>query len=367
MQIDRYLITKSNMPLVYKIADKYLKSSDKKILMGLPLTFETLCFIDSIKYYIPNLIVIPQSSGKNSSLQKVVLKYLTDWNIIFFRNADKKSRIAALQKQPDIIIDCSFMLGECGIKNNLINKKTVFIEDTKTGENKIEKLKKSSNFNNPYIILDNSTLKKKYENNIGIGYSVVIALSSLGIYLPKTKIGIVGYGSVGMGVSKYLSLLGAKVYISEINPYSKKLASLKYKVLSIKELFKTADIIITATGEKDIITKKDLDNINKKLILVNAGGEDEWNSKKIFRKFKSRRIHEHIIEYNIRNNALWEVGGGNCINLVRQIAISEFIDITFSLLINLLSCVDNIKLYSGKNEIKKFYTNEYLKEITRKV
>ena len=361
--IDRFPITQSRMPLVYKISKRFKTRSKMKILIGLPLTFETLTLINGMRKSFSNITVIPQSSGPNSSLQQGVFRYLKKWKIKYYSEASEESRIKALSDFPNIIIDCSFMLGEVALKNNLFNKDTVLIEDTKTGENRMLKLsKKYFSVFNRYLILDNSFYKRNFENKIGIGYSVIGSLMSLGFFLPFYRIGIVGYGYVGSGVAEYARRLGAKeVIITDIdNKRTKKAKDRNFKSLSLSELIKRSDIIITATGKEEVIKRNDLVNQSKKKILVNAGGETEWNRDKVFDFKRCEKIHEDILSCKVEKSPIWEIAGGNSINLVRQIAMTEFLDITFANLLNVVQIIVTKKnIPEGRLNIENFETDEF--------
>ena len=343
---DKYLFTKDNMPIVYETAEKILEATDKKIALSLPLTWETLSLIDAIRNKIPNLMVIPQSSGYSSSTQDGVFPYLEKWNVKYWKTAKDVDRIDLLKQCPDIIVDCSLVLCETALKYDLLPEKTVIIEDTKTGENRMEEI----HINNPYIILDNGSLKREYENRFGIGYSVIAALMSLGFFLPKYKIGIIGYGKVGEGVARFARLLGCTVVVCDIDKHRSENAKEFYEVMDKDALLKYANIVITATG-KNVLKREDFVNLDKEIYLTNAGGEDEWIREDLFGKEKGVRIHPHIEEYVVGKCKVREAGEGNSLNLAVGISVSSFLDVTFSHLILILEKASHIQLKNGKNDI----------------
>lgn len=356
---DRYLLTKSRMPLVYETGENF-KPSDKKIVIGLPLTFETLCVVDSLRKIFKDITIIPQSSGENSSTQPGVFKYLQRWGIRYFTDATEQSRLEALSNNPDIVIDCSFMLGEVAVKHGLLNEETLLIEDTKTGENRILELEKECEITFPYLILDNSIYKRAYENARGIGYSVVASLMSMGFFLPNYKLTVVGFGYVGSGLAHYARTLGADVTVVDIDPYKRKIAAKNgYTVRSLQVALESTDILITATGKEQVVTKKDLQDLNRRIILANAGGEEEWNRKNMFGGSSGEQIHERIFRFKVGSAEVWEVGGGNSINLVSQISITEYLDITFSYLVFILGEVDSINFQNGKNDLSMFNSENF--------
>lgn len=359
-EIDKYSWTKGNMPLVYEIARELLKPTKQRIAISLPLTWETLCVIDAIREMIPNLMVVPQSSGENSSLQPGVFMRLTEWGIFHVKTASEENRITILNQQPDIILDCNFVLGETAVRRGLLGVNTVIIEDTKTGENRM----KNYDLQNPFIILDNSNLKREFENKEGIGYSVIAALSNIGLYLPKYRIGIIGYGYVGTGIAKYAKALGAKdVIVCEIDPKRREQAAELYSVANKAELLRDVDIVITAIGREDVISKKDIRRLDKKLILANAGGGNEWVREEMFKGTNLERIHQYISQAQIGLCRLQEVCEGNSINLAVGVSMSEFLDITFAHLITIVAQLKEIDLQPGKNKIDMFDSSVLEKKV----
>ena len=359
---DRYELTRSRMPLVFNAA-KHLKNANNKVVIGLPLTFETLMVVDALRHKIPNLVVIPQSSGENSSIQPGVFPYLKDWKIPHFREASDENRLAAV-KDADIIVDCSFMLGEVGVRESAFKKGAVLIEDTKTGENRIDSLKSKTPIDFSYIILDNSFFKRNYENRKGIGYSVIASLMSMGFYFPFYKVGVIGYGYVGSGVAEYARNNGAEVTIVEIDVDRIKAAHRRgFQTKSLDAMLNDVDIVITATGKENVLPRESVEMLNKRLIVANAGGEEEWVRQKMFANLSPHRIHDSIYSWKIGSCDFWEIGGGNSVNLVSQISITEFLDVTFAHLIRVLSQVQGKNLPIGKNELSKFDSESFRLEV----
>lgn len=350
IKADRFPWTQHNMPIVYALADELLEKSDRKVLLGVPLTWETLCLIDAIRRKLPNLIVIPQSSGDNSSLEPGVFPYLEKWGITYIPTATEESRIEALRQKPDIIIDCTFAIGAVAMKYGLLGENAIIIEQTKTGENVIA----GHSIGNPFVVLDNSIFKREHENREAVGYSVIVGLASMGIYMPRRKVGIIGYGYVGMGLAKYAKAAGAEVFVYEPDLTKRQAAAKQYTVVEKSELLQRSDIVITATGHKNIITKDDLVGLDKTLMLANAGGEDEWDRAMLQENGMPKKIHEHITESRVGDCIVWELCGGNSVNLVVDVSLSEFLDITFSHLITILAQLEKTPLTPGKNEITLF-------------
>ena len=350
VKADRFLWTRHHMPMVYALADELLKESDRVVLISLPLTWETLCLIDAIRHKLPNLVVIPLSSGANSSLEPGVFPYLEQWGIPHYTTASEENRVAALRHGPDIILDCTFALGSTAIRHGLLGDGTIVIEQTKTGENSIA----SHGLDNPFVVLDNSEFKREHENKEAVGYSVIAGLTSMGLYLPRRTVGIIGYGYVGMGLAKYAKAAGAEVLVYEMDETKRQAAAEQYRVVSKHELLAKADIVITATGHRDVITRSDLAGLDRTVMLANAGGEDEWDRAMLHENGPPLKIHEHITQSTVGSCTVWEICGGNSVNLAVDVSLSEFLDITFSHLVTVVAQLETATLAPGKNDIALF-------------
>lgn len=359
---DKYLWTKHLMPMVYELGNK-LKKSNQTILISLPLTWETLCLIDAIRTKIKP-IVIPLTSGKSCSLQSGVFKYLDKWKITYYKEATSSNRTLALKHNPDIVLDCVFTISNFGLSKRLINPSTLLIEDTRTGSLKLQESLQKYKFTNPFIALDDYDYKRKYENRIGIGYSIVSSLASNGILLKGKEVVIVGFGPIGQGLAEFCAGMGAKVNIVEIDKERKKIARKKY-IVGQTEQFLKSDIFITATGMQNVITKRDLKSMKNGAMLVNAGADfGEWDQK-FLHQHRKKIYTNNIISYTLPNEKqLFELGGGNSFNLVSGVSISTFLDITFSLAIQSIRQFNSeTNERTGELKMKSFY----LKELDRKI
>ncbi len=332
---DNFEWVKLQMPKVYLVGKKLDKLvNSQSILINLPLTWETLCLIDSIRQSVKNIIVIPLSSGKYSSLQHGVFKYLKKWRVKYFETASAKNKISALKLKPDIILDCTFSISQIGFSKKLISPKTFIIEDTRTGGLRLREFFKERKINNPFYVLDDNKLKKDFENEKGIGYSIIASLMKMGIFLENKKVMVIGFGPVGRGIAKYMKSLGADVLVNDIDlELAARANKLGYKTKKIADGLKIADIIVTSTGKIDVVNANHLLDLKNNVILVNAGAEQgEWDRSALVRKYKSIRLNQFAVCYCLPSGKhILELGGGNSFNLVSGVSVSEFLDTTFSL------------------------------------
>lgn len=320
------------MPMVGKLSAKIPQRKDKKVLVGLPLTWETLCLVDGLKDRV-DLTVIPLTSGANSSLQPGVFRYLDKWKVKYFKEATEQSRIKALKTHPDFIVDCTFALGETALKHNLLLPSTFVIEDTRSGGTKLREYLARGQFTNSFYVLDDSPFKKNFENRFGIGYSVIASIAYLGIFIKYKKVVVVGFGPVGQGLAEFAAGLGGEVSVVEIQENLRQLATKRgFKVGLLEEVVPEADIIVTATGIDNVITHDLLLATKSGVYLANAGADfGEWDQN-FLHSCPFELILPLVKEFSLPNGKkVLELGGGNSLNLASGIAVSTFLDSTFAL------------------------------------
>lgn len=144
-------------------------------------------------------------------------------------------------------------------------------EETRTGKILIEK--ENISFDYPIIVIDDSPVKQLLENEIGVGTSVVDGfMRSTSLLIGGKKILVIGYGYCGAGVAKKFNGLGANTMVYDINPLSLLKAKVDgHQIGELEELIPQADVIITVTGQFDVITEKHIPLFKDKVILGNAG------------------------------------------------------------------------------------------------
>lgn len=330
--MDSFLWTQMRMPLTYHYG-KRIPWSAGSILVSLPLTWETLCLIDAIREQLGRVIVIPLTSGPDSSLQPGVFQYLRGWGVHYFEEATADNRRTALGLKPDIIFDCLFTVSDQGIAEGLLQPDVFIIEDTRTGGIRLREHYIQGHLPNPFFILDETPLKRTYENAFGIGYSILASLMSIGILLPYKLTTIIGYGPVGEGIAEFARRIGCRVLVCEIDPSRAERARTQgFIVASIEDALARADIVITATGQQAVISAEQLDSLRSGALLVNAGADrGEWDQRHLQLNARATPLSPFLRRFDLVNGkSVIEVAGGNSVNLVCGVSMSEVIDITFS-------------------------------------
>ncbi|MEP6834600.1 MAG: adenosylhomocysteinase [Gemmatimonas sp.] len=149
-------------------------------------------------------------------------------------------------------------------------------EETTTGVHRLYEMQQAGTLAFPAINVNDAVTKSKFDNLYGCRHSIVDGLNrATDVMLAGKIVVICGYGDVGKGCAAALKGQGARVVVTEIDPICALQAALEgYQVTTLDDIIETADIIITATGNKDIITVKDMSRMKDKAIIGNIGHFD---------------------------------------------------------------------------------------------
>ncbi len=126
------------------------------------------------------------------------------------------------------------------------------------------------------INVNDSVTKSKFDNKYGTRHSIIDGINRATDVLIGGKVAVVaGYGDVGKGSAESLRGQGARVIVTEIDPINALQAAMDgYQVATLDEVIGSADIVITATGNKDVVTAEQIGRMKNKAILGNIGHFD---------------------------------------------------------------------------------------------
>jgi adenosylhomocysteinase len=149
-------------------------------------------------------------------------------------------------------------------------------EETTTGVHRLYEMMKAGTLRFPAINVNDSVTKSKFDNLYGCRHSLTDGILRASDVMLAGKVAVVcGYGDVGKGCAQSLRGQGARVVITEIDPICALQAAMEgYQVVTLDDVVATADIFITATGNKDIITAKHMSQMKDKAIVGNIGHFD---------------------------------------------------------------------------------------------
>ena len=149
-------------------------------------------------------------------------------------------------------------------------------EETTTGVHRLYQMLERGELLFPAINVNDSVTKSKFDNKYGCRHSLIDGINRATDTLIGGKTAVVfGYGDVGKGSAESLRGQGARVVITEIDPICALQAAMDgYQVVRLDDVVETADIFITATGNKDVITVADMQRMKHQAIVGNIGHFD---------------------------------------------------------------------------------------------
>lgn len=197
--------------------------------------------------------------------------------------------------QPNILLDDGGDLTQLMHEKygDILNDCKGVSEETTTGVLRLYDMAKAGTLKVPAINVNDSVTKSKFDNLYGCRESLVDGIKRATDVMMAGKIAVVaGYGDVGKGSAESLRSQGARVMVTEIDPICALQAAMQgYEVVTMDEAAPRADIFVTATGNKDIITLDHMRQMKDRAIVCNIGhfdseiqiaalGNYKWNNVK---------------------------------------------------------------------------------------
>jgi adenosylhomocysteinase len=193
-------------------------------------------------------------------------------------------------------------------------------EETTSGVTRLKALEEDAKLLYPVIGINNANTKHLFDNRYGTGQSTLYGIIRLtNVLIAGKHIVVCGYGYVGKGVASRARGLGANVTVVEVDPVKAIEAYMEgYDVKRINQVVDRADIFITCTGQKNIITAQHFRRMKNGVILANAGHFDnEIDIKKLFvESDKSYSIKPYLDCFNIHGRKIYLLCRGRVVNLV---------------------------------------------------
>ncbi len=149
-------------------------------------------------------------------------------------------------------------------------------EETTTGVHRLYEMMRDGRLLFPAINVNDSVTKSKFDNKYGCRHSLIDGINRATDVLIGGKVAVVcGYGDVGKGCADSLRGQGARVVVTEIDPICALQAAMDgYQVATLEEVLPVADIIITATGNQDVVTADQMSRMKHQAIVGNIGHFD---------------------------------------------------------------------------------------------
>ncbi|MDA8342953.1 MAG: adenosylhomocysteinase [Actinomycetota bacterium] len=149
-------------------------------------------------------------------------------------------------------------------------------EETTTGVHRLAEMERTGELLFPAINVNDAVTKSKFDNKYGCRHSLIDGINRATDVLIGGKVAVVcGYGDVGKGCAESLRGQGARVVVTEIDPICALQAAMDgYQVATLDDVVGTADIFVTATGNRDVITAAHMARMKHQAIVGNIGHFD---------------------------------------------------------------------------------------------
>ena len=193
-------------------------------------------------------------------------------------------------------------------------------EETTTGVHRLIERKNRGTLYLPAINVHDSVTKSKFDNKYGCKESLVDSIRRATDIMLAGKVAVVcGYGDVGKGSAASLSGSGARVIVTEIDPICALQAAMDgYEVKRLDSVVELVDIVVTTTGNKDIVVDKHFLKMKDKTIVCNIGHFDnEIDMSWLNDNFGSTKynVKPQVDIYNVRGNEIIILAEGRLVNL----------------------------------------------------
>jgi adenosylhomocysteinase len=177
-------------------------------------------------------------------------------------------------------------------------------EETTTGVLALKKMEINKTLLIPAINVNDSVTKSKFDNLYGCRESLVDGIKRATDVMMSGKVAIVaGFGDVGKGSAASLRQNGARVMVTETDPICALQAAMEgYEVVLMDDAIKDADIIVTATGNKDVVTADHMRTMKDRAILCNIGHFDNEIQVDALKNYKWDEIKPQVHEITLPSN-----------------------------------------------------------------
>jgi adenosylhomocysteinase len=193
-------------------------------------------------------------------------------------------------------------------------------EETTTGVLRLKDRERNGSLVLPAININDSVTKSKFDNKYGCKESLVDSIRRATDVMMAGKVAVVaGYGDVGKGSAASLRGAGARVLVTEIDPICALQAAMDgYEVKKMADAVKRADIVVTATGNKNIITGEHFKSMRDKAIVCNIGHFDnEIDMAWLNKNYGSTKVtvKPQVDIYNVDGHDVIVLAEGRLVNL----------------------------------------------------
>jgi len=254
----------------------------------------------------------------------------------YYENINK-----VLDHEPDILIDdgADMIFLVHRERRELIDKIVGACEETTTGIHRLKSMHRDKALEFPVMAVNDSYMKYLFDNRYGTGQSTFDSImGSTNVLIAGKTIVVCGYGWCGRGVAMRAAGLGANVIVTEIDPIRALEARMDgYRVMKIREAVKEADMLITVTGNIDVVSGDDFKYMKDGCILANSGHFNvEINKQDLESMSKATKMLKPDIEefVMVDGRRIYLLADGRLVNLAGERGQghpAEIMDMSFAM------------------------------------
>jgi adenosylhomocysteinase len=320
----------NQMPVLKLIRDRFAKEkplAGKKISCCLHVTTETANLMRTLKAGGADIVLC--ASNPLSTQDDVAASLVADYEIPVFaikgedRDTYYKHLVAAIEHQPDMTQDDGADLVGLLHQNyadTYLKKVIGGTEETTTGVIRLKSMERDQALKFPIIAVNESDTKHLFDNRYGTGQSTIDGLvRATNVLICGKNFVVCGYGWCGKGLSMRAKGMGANVIVTEVDPVKAIEAVMDgFRVMKLEQAMPFADIIITVTGDLNVIDEAHFKLVKDGVIVANSGHfNDEINIGALEKMSNSKRIvRDFVEEYRLKDGRkVFLLAEGRLLNL----------------------------------------------------
>jgi adenosylhomocysteinase len=317
------------MPVLKTLEKRF---EEKKLLKGLTIaaclhvTSETANLMICLKKGGANVVLC--ASNPLSTQDAVASSLVKDFGIPVFAIHGEDNKVynrhldQALDFKPNVTLDDGGdLIYSLHTKRKELMKDIIgSAEETTTGVIRLKAMEKEGALKLPVIAVNDSDTKHLFDNRYGTGQSTIDGIiRATNILLAGKHFVVAGYGWCSRGIASRAKGMGANVIVTEVdNVRALEAAMDGFRVMRMKDAAKIGDIIVSATGDKDVISMEIIHILKNGAILANSGHFDvEIDMAGLKKAAKSKRtLRNSLEEYVLKNGKIvYILGEGRLVNL----------------------------------------------------
>lgn len=337
---------RTHMPVLAKIRDRMVKEQifeGLKVAMALHTEAKTAVLALTIQEAGAEVRLSSCNPLSTDDSVAVALNEKYGLETYAKKGQNNKDYYASLNKvldmRPDYVIDDGadliFLLHTK--RKELLSKIKGANEETTTGVLRLRAMAQQGALKFPVMSVNDAYMKYLFDNRYGTGQSTMDGfMAATNLVIAGKNFVIAGYGWCGRGIAMRAKGMGADVTICEVDPIRAIEAKLDgFAVMPMRDAVKNADILVSATGCKDVVTTQDMKAMKNGCVLANSGHFDNEISKTDLMKLakSKKKVRDSVDEYVLKNGKrLYLLADGRLVNLAAgQGHPAEIMDMSFAI------------------------------------